>query len=702
MLNSLILEMTQGVSYGSGALKALQNDSLPELDLLVREAIQNSSDAALGEDSDSFRVSFNMGDFDVKKLNHQLEDAEYVLNRKFPGNRAKYLEIRDIKTSGLTGPVRVSELDREDHGNYYKLVFDTGKEQTNSSSGEAGGSWGYGKSVYYRVGIGLVIFYSRIRTDNGYESRLIVSLIENENEESAILNSIREKAVGRAWWGKRESGDLLPITDEAKIEKFLNIFSDVKKFKDNQTGTAVIIPYIDEDRLLENIFPDNCGVPDDDIRMCGFKSNLKQYIELAIQKWYAPKIFNKKIRDYGNQKWLDARVDGKAIRNNEMRDFFQLVQELYLTAISANCPGKDTYVSDKYPDIKCSRIPSNKLNTTTAGHVASIRITKNEMAGSNTISPYTYLRLFEKSSLNDPIVMFARSPGMILDYKISGQWAKGLLKPNSEDEFLIAFYVPDSDAVIKSSTGIPKECAGQTLGEYLRGREKSDHMDWTDLSQFTLITNIKKQIVSKVNAAHKDTEIIPIEGTASKLSGKLGRKLLPSLDYGKTRRSGGSGGAAGGSAGSGRKKDFEFEIKNQVFTPTGMTIDFEAKFNNSRKNAVIGLYVESEVGLFDAAMWRGGIGTEFPLSIIAVDKCTVNALNSHQVIGFTDACTPFAPLITNEFSSIEILTLESGSNVVGFRIVNNVTNATVSGRLEIRSENKSYCCTIKEALFVRM
>ena len=48
MLDELIKTMDHGVSYGSGALKALQNDSLPDLDLLVREAIQNSSDAALG------------------------------------------------------------------------------------------------------------------------------------------------------------------------------------------------------------------------------------------------------------------------------------------------------------------------------------------------------------------------------------------------------------------------------------------------------------------------------------------------------------------------------------------------------------------------------------------------------------------------------------------------------------------------------
>ena len=47
LLDKKILELTQSVSYGSVTLKSLQNDNIPELDLLVREAIQNSSDASL-------------------------------------------------------------------------------------------------------------------------------------------------------------------------------------------------------------------------------------------------------------------------------------------------------------------------------------------------------------------------------------------------------------------------------------------------------------------------------------------------------------------------------------------------------------------------------------------------------------------------------------------------------------------------------
>ena len=63
-ISILALEMQPGVSYGSGALKALQNDDIPEVDLLVREAIQNSSDAAIPvKDKDSCKILFNLGTF---------------------------------------------------------------------------------------------------------------------------------------------------------------------------------------------------------------------------------------------------------------------------------------------------------------------------------------------------------------------------------------------------------------------------------------------------------------------------------------------------------------------------------------------------------------------------------------------------------------------------------------------------------------
>ena len=255
MLDREILKTDYGVSYGSVTLKSLQNDNVPELDLLVREAIQNSSDAALNEEGAFYAVNFFSGSFVPSHFNVFMTDLEKTLNGMYPGEKAEFLEIRDTKTSGLTGKIKKADIKKDDHGNFFKLIYDTGKRQTIST---AGGNWGFGKSVYYRVGIGIVIFYSRIMVNDSYEDRMIITLVEDESKKDAdgndttILNDLEPRSAGKAWWGIRDGEDLLPLTEPEIIESILNVF-DVKPFKNGETGTSIIIPYINTKDLLNTI-----------------------------------------------------------------------------------------------------------------------------------------------------------------------------------------------------------------------------------------------------------------------------------------------------------------------------------------------------------------------------------------------------------------------------------------------------------------
>lgn len=696
MLDSRILGMGYGISYGSGSLKALQNDNLPEIDLLVREAIQNSSDASLREPGDSFGVSFNYRTFSPKKFNDLLSDVDGILNERFPQTEADYLEIRDHKTSGLTGSVKYTEVGEslEDHGNYFKLVFDTGKEQVYSDDGMAGGSWGYGKSVYFRFGIGLVVFYSQIRLDDGYESRLIVSLIEHEKTPEAILNRVRRDAVGRAWWGRKDPEDamgILPVTDLNEIKEILAVFG-IEPFGENETGTSIIIPYINKEKLMEGIFPENCGISDDVISMCSFKDDIVQYTKLAIEKWYAPKVFNKNLSNYSNQKWLAARVNGSGIKNTDMRPLFQLVQELYTAALSANKYGAQSYASERFPGIKSVPIPSMKVQGGRAGFVSTVVVTNNDLSSTGaTIPPQAYLRLFGALTKNDPIVLFARAAGMVLDYKIEGKWTKGIVKPEGEDEMLISFFVPDCSLKLKDDKSLG-EFKEMSLGNYLRKCEKSDHMTWNDPSSLTVVTNIASQTTAKINDCYRTKSPSDTEGTASKLSGKLGRRLLPTLSFGKKK--GGNGGGTGGSGES--LNNLECLFKQSNISTDSTTIDFELKFKNSRKEAFIGVFIESEVGLMDAISWKSGIGTCFPIEIPAISECSVFAVNSGQKVLFDKDCTKDNDHIENDFTTIETVHSESGEDL-GFRVNNKINNAVVSGKIILKSLDKKYCCTVKEA-----
>lgn len=693
MMDELIKTMDHGVSYGSGALKALQNDSLPELDLLVREAIQNSSDASLKIDGERFDVNFTIGTFIPEKFNAELGSLKDILDKHYPEESANYLEIRDMRTTGLTGPVRLSELDREDHGNYWKLVFDTGKEQTASSSGEAGGSWGYGKSVYYRVGIGLVLFYSQIAVGDSFEERMILSLTEHETDSSSLLKGIVNDSIGRAWWGRKDEQnpkELLPITDALEIESILDIFG-VSRFKIGRTGTAIIIPYINKDSLLKGIFPEDCGVSEDEKAMCSWKDSVEEYLELAVQKWYAPKIFNKHLSDYSEQKWLAVRINGNAIKDNTMRPFFQLVQELYISALA--CNANKAYKSDKFDCIECVSIPSARVDGQKTGHVAYARIKQVQFsANGSMIKPYTYLRLFSKSPLNDPIVMFARTPGMVLDYKIDGKWAKGLIKPEDDDEYIVAFYVPNCAVKIKNDKAAG-EYAGESFGEYLRKCEKSDHMDWDDKSNLTIVSNLKAQVVAKINSGIKREENSPIEGTASKLSGKLGRKLLPKINFGKISSGGASG--SGGSGGGSKADNLVIELTPTINAEC-VEIKFVLTFKNLRKNVNLGLFIETETGVMDAESWESNINNNFPVKIDRIESVHTFATNSKNTLPVVSICNSNNSCVRSDYTEIKLLYTESGKNVRGMSISNDVTNAVVFGTMLIKSDDKKYVCTIKE------
>lgn len=297
LLDEKVLELNHGVSYGSVTLKSLQNNNIPDIDLLVREAIQNSSDASIGVPGDLFTVHFNTGFFAPSSFNTILSGIEDILNQKYPIESAEYLEIRDTKTTGLTGCVRLNDIDIDDHGNFFKLIFDTGKKQTQVN---AGGNWGFGKSVYYRVGIGIVIFYSRICDGSGYESRLIITLVEDENNPDAILSKISYRSAGKAWWGIKDGEDLLPLTDDELIKEILKIFK-VRPFESDETGTSIIIPYIKTKELLRNIIPAEANISEDIRACCTWANNFEEYLNLAIQKWYAPKIHNRNLRNFCNK-----------------------------------------------------------------------------------------------------------------------------------------------------------------------------------------------------------------------------------------------------------------------------------------------------------------------------------------------------------------------------------------------------------------
>lgn len=684
-LDTKVLELTQSVSYGSVTLKSLQNDNIPELDLLVREAIQNSSDAALQEADDSFTVKFNTGTFVPARFNTNLSGIESILDEMFSGETADFLEIRDTKTQGLTGPLRIDDMLSDDHGNFFKLIFDTGKKQTQVG---AGGNWGFGKSVYYRVGMGIVVFYSRIKIEGSYESCLIITLVENEENPDAILAKINPRSAGKAWWGIKEGkDDFLPITDDELILEILNVFG-IPAFRPNETGTSIIIPYIDKQKLLKNIIPEEANISDDIRARCTWASNFEEYLILAIQKWYAPKIHNQHLKEFCNKKWLRVYVNNKPIRYDTMLPFFKLVQELYTIAIAKTYDYD--YQSEWLSNAICSAVPIRNYfdtseNSSTAGYVAAIRINTEDMyGGQNYMDPCIYTRHFENDpDINEPIVMYSRDPGMVIEYTIAGPWVKGITPPECSDEYIFAFFVPITTKKLKADLS-EKKYADMELGEYLRECEASDHMGWKDPANMQVVERIQKNTVNQIFGKIVSLKTRQIEATASKLSGKLGRKLLPRIGYGRVPRGGGSGGSSGGS----KLNNVEINIISSNITEAELTIEYELKLTNGKKTAELTVLIDSEGGLIDPKAWRNDIGTEFPVEFTEVTIHSLSSTTEEEKI-FTDVfCNKDHIRMRNQY--IE-LNLDNVDEVyAGFKIVSNISSPVIKGKMKLKTADKKY------------
>ena len=684
-LDTKVLELTQSVSYGSVTLKSLQNDNIPELDLLVREAIQNSSDAALKEPGDSFTVKFNTGTFVPARFNTNLSGIESILDEMFPGESADFLEIRDTKTQGLTGPLRIDDMPPDDHGNFFKLIFDTGKKQTQAG---AGGNWGFGKSVYYRVGMGIVVFYSRIKTEDSYESRLIITLVENEENPDAIVAKINPRSAGKAWWGIKEGeDDFLPITDDEFILEVLKVFG-IPAFRPEETGTSIIIPYIDKQELLKNIIPAEANISDDIRARCTWASNFEEYLTLAIQKWYAPKIHNQHLKEFCDKKWLRVYVNNKPIRYDTMLPFFKLVQELYTIAIAKTYNAD--YQSEWLRNAICSAVPIRNYfdtteNSSTAGYVAAIRINTEDMyGGQNYMDPCIYTRHFENDpDINEPIVMYARDPGMVIEYTISGPWVKGITPPERSDEYIFAFFVPITTKKLKADLS-EKKFADMELGEYLRECEASDHMGWNDPANMQVVERIQKNTVNQICGKIITVKNGQIEATASKLSGKLGRKLLPRIGYGRARGSG-----SGGSGGGGSKiNNLEFNIVSRDITGDELTLEYELKLTQGKKTAEFTVLIDSEGGLIDPKAWLNDIGTEFPVEITeATIDSLVSTTEPEQL--FTDVfCSKVRMSVNNQYVELNLDNVDGA--YAGFKIVSNISSPVIKGKLKLKTADKKY------------
>lgn len=523
MMKINIPEQTPMSMSGSSVLSSIQNNSMSTIDLMIRESLQNSLDAGIDNIGiyRSVDVNYTIGKFTKTNLTNELEGISVDLKNKIKETECSFISIEDKNTVGLNGKIKYSDA-KEKYGNFRKLVYEIAKPQTKE---DAGGSWGYGKTVYFRVGIGLVVFYTRFKENGEYVERLACTYIEDETKYNSLLHNIKRNNKGIAWFGDEQNGSPYPIENHDYISNFLKIF-DLKCYAGRETGTKIIIPFINKKELLNDInykkeyWNNNCF----------WKDNFEETLENAILQWYAPRINNKNYKEVFDKPFLKVYINNQKIKfNDDENYFFKVISELYNLALLNN------YNISYNPDINhildydVKTVKYSKLKGQNSGSIAFCKIP----IKSFELSPYTYIGIENNTSNgNRPIIGFCRKPGMIVDYQISNKWADKI--PNTpEDEILIGIFVLNSNAIFK-------DCFKLEL--YIRKSEMADHNAWDDVYieeknygkvVATICKNTKKIIQDslKENELNKPRRIIGI-------SQKLGKLFLPTTGYGSTPQTG--------------------------------------------------------------------------------------------------------------------------------------------------------------------
>ncbi|WPP01157.1 hypothetical protein SFA35_07305 [Pseudomonas sp. HR96] len=515
---------------GAYLLRALQNEETPLLDLLVRESVQNALDAGCkGKPALPVSVDFYIRDHSVNAIASTFGEGlnQQVFATRFP-RAQKLLEIRDSGTEGLTGPMTFEGVEPHgQHGNFLKLVFEIGR--TRSDEG-AGGSWGLGKTCYFRMGAGLVIYYSRIRVGEEYEERLVASIVEDENRVDRLqLNT----QTGIAWWGAE--GGLGAITSPSHIHEILDAF-DAKPFTGKQTGTAIIIPLLKE-KLLPVFDGERGATP-------WWYGDYESYIAVSIQRWFSARLDNP---FFATGRYLKASVNGKELAHFEMLPIFQVAQSLYNRAMSDTA--KEDYLTGK--GIKSDHLLSKSIQlrgefvgSGLAGRLLAVALTPRQLqmdAPDNAPSPETCI--FSRADCgapHRPVVTFMRSPGMNIswdDSLDSRSWAGGFAG-FPDGRYVVALFLPDSEQELQASEARGLRSTIQTLEGYLRSCERADHGAWVDISGGRVIEKIRAQC----GRAIKDFGSPPTPSLKVKPSMRMSRKLaelvLPNRGFGGDGRFG--------------------------------------------------------------------------------------------------------------------------------------------------------------------
>ena len=227
-------------------LDLLGRPMIDRTSVFLRETAQNAWDARISPEAD-VDFSVEIGTFTTAQ-SKKIKGAVFPVTayaaklteniHQFCEPDKPYVIVRDANTIGLAGPTEANASGRR--RNFTSFIRNVGQDEAASNASGRGGTFGFGKTVFFRVSKPRTfIAYSRTEDAEGKSvSRLMgVSL--------SRVNDTVHQYTGRHWWGvapvgnNQQEGYNQPLTGKAADDLAEAI--GFTRYAESASGTAVMV-----------------------------------------------------------------------------------------------------------------------------------------------------------------------------------------------------------------------------------------------------------------------------------------------------------------------------------------------------------------------------------------------------------------------------------------------------------------------------
>ena len=212
-----------GNMHGEGFRRLLGRPDLSLVQTVIREALQNCVDAALGDQPTEVLLRLRTL---APAERHALRELAFATLPRSRNSRRdldqalekpdlRIFEICDFNAVGLAGPTRADVPGNgEEPHNFVNFLRNVGASR---DTHQGGGTYGYGKTSLYALSSCATILTDSLTTNEGRPVRRMMGCHLGEAFDAVDSSGARRRFTGRHWWGGLVmDGNLEPATgDEA-------------------------------------------------------------------------------------------------------------------------------------------------------------------------------------------------------------------------------------------------------------------------------------------------------------------------------------------------------------------------------------------------------------------------------------------------------------------------------------------------------